>query len=80
MYQQNSRYITLQGERVNDWEDTNESAVAQFMVLRRDLPGMAAEKHHNSKEKRVLGPRHSWTQRPKIKFLHINWTYTLKFC
>jgi len=41
----------LQGERVNDWENTKESDVAKFVVLRRDLPGMAAENHDNSKEK-----------------------------
>jgi hypothetical protein len=39
----------LQGERVNDWQDTKESAVAQFVVLRWDLPGKAAENHDNSK-------------------------------
>jgi len=41
----------LQRETVNEWEDTKESAVAQSVVLRRDLPGMAAENHGNSKEK-----------------------------
>jgi hypothetical protein len=43
----------LQRETVNDWEDTKESGVAQSMVLRRDLPGMAAENHDNSKEKNM---------------------------
>jgi len=47
----------LQGERMNDGEDTKESAMAQFVVLRRDLPGMAAENHDNSKEKSMCSAR-----------------------
>lgn len=46
-----------QGEKVNYWEDTKESAVARFVVLRRDLPGMAAENHDNSKEKSMCSAR-----------------------
>jgi hypothetical protein len=57
LYQQNSRYIMLQGERMNDWEDTKESAVAQFVVLSGDLPGMTAENHDNSKKNSICSVR-----------------------
>ena len=49
----------LQAERMNDWEDMKESAVAQFVVLRRDLPRMAAENHDNSKERSMCSAQNT---------------------
>jgi len=44
---------------MNDWEDMKESAVAQFVVLRRDLPRMAAENHDNSKERSMCSAQNT---------------------